>query len=60
MRIKPAAILRISSFGRQPIRVPSHYVFLLITEEMASSSFLKPALNDAAWFSTTAGEILSV
>jgi hypothetical protein len=43
MRSKPAAIRRILSFGGQPIKFPSHYAFLLITPEMASSSFLKPA-----------------
>jgi hypothetical protein len=33
MRSKPTAIRRISSFGPQSIKVPSHYVFLLIIEE---------------------------
>jgi hypothetical protein len=37
MRSKPAAIRRMPSLGRQPVKVPSHYAFLLITEEMASS-----------------------
>jgi hypothetical protein len=45
MRSKPAAIRRISSFGPQPIKFPSHYVFLLITEVMASSPLLEPAGN---------------
>ena len=38
MRIKPAATRRISSSGRQPIKVPSHYVFLLITQEASRGS----------------------
>jgi len=29
----------------QPIKVPAHYAFLLITDEMASSPLLQPALN---------------
>jgi hypothetical protein len=41
MRSEPAGIRRISSFGRQPIKVPSHYALLLINQEMASSSFLE-------------------
>jgi hypothetical protein len=45
MRNKPAAIRRISSFGPQPIKFPSHYVFLLITEVVASSPLLYPAGN---------------
>jgi hypothetical protein len=43
MRSEPAAIRHISSFGLQPIRVPSHYAFLLITQVMASSPLLEPA-----------------
>jgi hypothetical protein len=35
----------ISSFGPQPINVPSHYVFLLITRIMASSPLLQPSGN---------------
>jgi hypothetical protein len=35
MRSKPAATERISSFRPQPINVPSHYAFLLITSEAA-------------------------
>jgi hypothetical protein len=42
MLSKPVAMRRISSFAPQPIKVPSHHVFLLITEEMASSPFLHP------------------
>jgi hypothetical protein len=33
MRSKPAPIRRIPSFGRQPIKIPSHYASLLIIEE---------------------------
>jgi hypothetical protein len=43
MRSEPAAIRHISSFGLQPIRVPSHYAFLLITQVMASSPLAEPA-----------------
>jgi hypothetical protein len=39
MRRKPAAIRRISADPLQPIKIPSHYDFLLITGEMASSPF---------------------
>jgi hypothetical protein len=39
MRRKPAAIRRISPDPLQPIKIPSHYDFLLITGEMASSPF---------------------
>jgi hypothetical protein len=35
MRSNPAAIRRISPFGTQPTKFPSHYVFLLITWEVA-------------------------
>jgi hypothetical protein len=38
-RRKPAAIRRISPDLLQPIKIPSHYDFLLITGEMASSPF---------------------
>ncbi|MGA9723645.1 MAG: hypothetical protein WBQ86_14395, partial [Candidatus Binatus sp.] len=43
MRSDRAAIPRISSFGTQPTKVPSHYSFLLITQLMASSPLLEPA-----------------
>jgi hypothetical protein len=35
MRSKPTAIRRILSLGRQPTEVPSHYVFLLITQAVS-------------------------
>jgi hypothetical protein len=35
MRSKPAAIGRISSFGPQPNKVPSHYALLLINAGVA-------------------------
>jgi len=43
MRSKSTATRRISSIRPQPIKVPSHYVFLLITKEMASSPLRQPA-----------------
>jgi len=43
MRSKPAAMRRFSSFGPQPIKFPSHYVFLLIPQVMVSSPLLQPS-----------------
>ncbi len=41
----------------QPIKVPAHYAFLLITQEMASSPLLQPACDVCRLISITAGEI---
>ena len=43
MRKKPAAIRRISPDPLQPIKVPSHYVFLPIIGEMPSSPLIEAA-----------------